>query len=234
MKKSALTIVGALAMTSAAFAQGTVNWGFILPPAMTAQTNTTQYSPFFGGGSSGYGTVGMTTPGTSGATFYYELLYTTFNGNQAAIPSLAALLSWQDTGLTATNSRVAGRLVPVNPTTAAVVPWANGTTNSIVLVGWSANLGTSWANVSNALAAGSCFYSNELAFFGVSATGYITPSSPDTNPGGPLFGTTPTTQGLPIFSRNTQLYLLPTVPEPGVVALAGLGGLSLWLIHRRK
>ena len=59
MKKLVLTIVCALAMTGAAFAQGTVNWGVISPAAMTVQTNSTQISPLFGGAAN-VGAVGYT------------------------------------------------------------------------------------------------------------------------------------------------------------------------------
>jgi hypothetical protein len=31
-----------------------------------------------------------------------------------------------------------------------------------------------------------------------------------------------------------QLYLLPVAPEPGTLALAGLGGLTLFLFRRRQ
>src|ERR1035438_1466776 len=133
MKKLTLTIVCALAATSAAFAQGNVNWLGITPVAMTAQTNTTQASPLFGGGLIGGGAIGAAGGNASlGTGFYYELLYNTaFSGSQVAAPTtLAQLATWQDTGLTATNSsNVAGRLVAVNPSAGAQVPWSPGTTD---------------------------------------------------------------------------------------------------------
>jgi hypothetical protein len=235
MKTLALAIVCVLAMTGAVFAQGTVVWNFITPGSMTAETNTTQGSPVFGGGSEGGGTVGPIAPGVSGATYNFELLYnTSFTGSQAPAPGFASLFggTWLDTGLTATNSNTAGRLAPVNPNSAAVVPWANGVTNNIMLVGWSANLGTSWATVSNELATGSFNFILSPVFFGESATGYLTPLSPGTNPGATVFGSGPSPQGLPIFSLNTQLYVI--IPEPGTIALVALGGLSLLLFRRRK
>jgi hypothetical protein len=125
---------------------------------MTAQTNSGQL--YLGGGSTGFGTIGNTAPANTGLKYYYELLYnTSFTGSQVPVPDSASLFggTWLDTGLTATNSNAAGFLVPVNPTTTAVVPWASGTTNNIMLVGWSANLGTSWLIVSNELATGTFF-----------------------------------------------------------------------------
>ncbi len=237
MKKLVITSVCAVAMTGAVFAQGNINWTGPSAAAMTAQTNSTTYSPLFGGGSTGSGAVGSTLGSAAlGTGFYYELLYTTFSGVQATQPSsLSALGTWSDTGLSATNNTVtAGRLVDVAPNAGAQVSWSPGTTNSIMLVGWSANLGTTWSaalatlNSSSALAS---VVGN--AFFGESTTGYITPLSTSTSPGASVFGSAATANGLPIFSLNTQLYLVP-VPEPGTIALATLGGLSMLALRRRK
>lgn len=204
-------------------------WSILNPVAITAQTNSTLASPFFGGGPTGGGAVGSMA---TSSKFYFTLLYnTSFSGTQIATPSFATLFdgtSWLDTGLMATNSTsVAGRLVPVNPNTAATVPWANGITNNIMLVGWSGNLGTTWSAASTALTSGS-FIGDP--FFGVSATGYLNPGT--SNPGMNVFGTAATASGLPINSVNMQLYIV--VPEPSTIALAGLGGLALAYFSRRK
>ena len=239
MKKITLTIVCALAVTGAAFAKGTLAWNVITPAAITAQTNTTTYSPlFFGGGSSGFGTVGATA--TTPGGFYFELLYNTaFTGSQVTAPTWQQLASsWIDTGLEANNATAsAGKLTPMNPTNAAVVSgWAGGigtlggTTNNIILVGWSSNLGTSWLAVSNVLANWDvdCI---DNAFFGESTTGYLVPNTG--NPGAIPFNTVASVSGLPINSPNMQLYILG-IPEPGTIALVGFGGLSLLLFRRRK
>jgi len=240
MKKLVLTTVCALAVTGPAFAQGNVAWNLITPAAMTADTNSTAYSPLMGGGSAVGGAVGLT--GTAYAGFDYELLYTTYSGTQATITTLASLLAWNDTGLSATNASSAGHLVPVAGTTAAQVPWSPGTTDSIVLVGWSADLGASWASVSNILAAAAAGNNAPLqaqlagnqGFLGISTTGFTTTFATSVNPGASLFGTAPiANQGTPIFSLNTPLYLVP-VPEPTTLALAGLGGLSLLLFRRQR
>jgi len=244
MKRLVLTTVCALAMTGAAFAQGTLSWSSISFGSMTAQTNATAYSPLFGGGAASVnGAVGVTS--LSAAGFYYELLYNTaFNETQIAgalapSNSFATLFggTWKDTLLGATNnaSGTAGRLVPIAGNgSASVTGWANGTTNNIVLVGWSANLGTSWVTVSNELATGSYIsvLGSAEGFFGVTATGYINPNLAPAA-GATLFNSAATANGLPIFSLNTQLYLLP-VPEPASMALMGLGGLSLLLFRRQR
>src|SRR5207249_3817168 len=113
------------------------------------------------------------------------LLYNSaFTGSQvlgASAPSnsFATLFggTWRDAGLTATNSPTVSRVVPVSPNGSATVPW-DLVTNNIVMVGWSANLGTSWSVVSNLLAT-STFASvlaGQNGFFGVSAAGYLVPN----------------------------------------------------------
>jgi hypothetical protein len=248
MKKLALTIICALATASAAFAQGYVNWS-IAANSITAQTNSTVYSPLFGGGSTGGGAIGSTANGgTSGLHYMYELLYQSFSGSLATDTHVWDG-TWHDTGLGATNSFTASRLVAItagNQYMQVLQPsnlgWATGTTNSIVLVGWSTTLGSSWADVSNkcvlAAANPNHFFTvagdpqnSILAFFGESTFGYINPSLQ--SPGPNVFNTGATPNGLPIYSLNTQLYEVP-IPEPATFALIGLGGLSLLLFRRRK
>jgi hypothetical protein len=240
MKKLALTTVCAFAVTSGAFAQGFANWvsSGMTAASITAATNTAVGTWFGGpgtGGVSGAANTGTAYNGSAATGFYYELLYSSYTGSQATITSLSSLLTWQDAGLQATNQLTAGRLNPTVPNTAATVPWAAGTTDSIVLVGWSANLGSTWGVVSNLLATQGANGSYAAgSFFGVSATGYMAAGS--ANPGTTLFATGANSFGLPINSLNTQLYALPTsvVPEPTTLALAGLGGLSLLLFRRRQ
>jgi len=237
MKKLALTIGCAAVVTGTAFAQGTLNWATMAPTGITVQQNAT-LSPFFGGSTS----VSGTFVGTTANSFYFELLYnTSFTGSAIAAPSLAALTSsaWIDSGLKANNSTAsAGKITPVVSSLQAVAAgsWVGGigalggTTNNIVLVGWSSNLGSTWAAVAPLLQS----WDNSIpnAYFGVSNTGYIVPNiSPANGPN--LFGNGVTVNGLPINSVNTQLYLLP-VPEPATFALAGLGGLAMLMFRRRK
>jgi len=239
MKKLALTIICALATAGGAFAQGYVSW-ITSSTGITVQTNTTVYSPLFGGGSTGSGSIGNTANGaTSGMHYDYELLYSSFNGTVTTDTSVWDS-NWHDTGLSATNSFTASRVIAVLPGTSANVQvlqpsasgWANGTTNNIVLVGWSANLGTSWAIVSAELANWQTDQGNfSNVLFGESNFGYINPNA--ASPGAILFNNAPTANGLPILSLNTPLYLLPT-PEPASLALVGLGGLSMLLFRRRK
>ena len=234
MKKLILTSVCAVTLAVNALGDGTVNW--TSSTFVTFQTNSTTAStfgdtpPLFGGSQ------GATASATTGRLFYFALLYNTYNGSQLAAPTTVAQLNtWKFSGLMATNSNTAGRFAPIGANTAATVPWATGFTNSIMMVGWSANLGSTWNAVSNLLnnpyGSSYALFDNQ-GFIGTSTTGYIAPS--DVNPGAILFGNSPNAYGLPINSPNTQLFQLVYIPEPGTMALAGLGGATLLAFRRRK
>jgi hypothetical protein len=237
MKKIVITLMCLPALGNIAFAQGSVNWS-TSAAAITAQTNTSVFSPLYSGepygGTPANGSVGYTA--VTGLGFYYQLLYNTslVLSTNAMPTTRAELATWLDTGLSATNSTAqAGKLVAVEGATQKVVPWVAGVTNNIMVVGWSANLGTSWAEVSNILQNWEDSFPPypEAFFFGMSHTGWIAPNS--SNPGATVIGTGPGPQGMPINSLNMQLYLLP-IPEPVTMALIGFGGLSLLLLRRRR
>ena len=181
---------------------------------MTAETNATQGSPLFGGGASGVGANG----GVLGAgNFYFALLYAPYTGVQAPVPSTpAALGTWSDTGLEAQSTASAGRLAPINGNAGAIVPWSPGTTDSIVMVGWSANLGTSWNAVEAELENWANNQLITIPYLGFSATGYITPLATTTSPGATVFGSAPTAQGLPIYSpKHAVVCLGPALSGAG-------------------
>lgn len=228
--------------TSNIFGQGTVNWLSITPAAFTAQTNTTQISPYFGGYSTGGGAQGAMGTSANGSLFYMTILYLSSGGTQAAVPgTIGQFGTWQDTGLMATNSSVVtGRFTPMSPNSAATVPWSYGVTNSVIAVVWSENLGTTWSSAFNKLNNWMAFGGtvSGLAFFGASATGFFTPNTDGTNPGGILIHSAASNvNGVPINSLNTQLYIVP-IPEPQTWALllTGLAGLGIrrWHSNRAK
>ena len=238
MKKVLITSVCAIALAGSAFAQGKLNWQTISASFVTAQTNATVMSSVVGGGASGLqgGTVGSTT--ATAGQFSYALLFSgtsvPVSGAGVAAPaSLASLAGWTESGLTAQNATTAGRLLPNSPGSSVTVPWAAGVTQNVVLVGWSVNLGATWTaalatlNSPSALAA-----VTGLGFFGVSNTGYLAAGSAD--PGTSVFGSADGGFGLPIKSLLTQLNLVTPVPEPATIALAGLGGLALLALRRKK
>ena len=232
MKKIILTSVCAAVMVVSALGQGTANWASIPFTAMTAQTNTTQTSPFGDFFNTGGGAQGATASATSGTLFYYALLFNNSGSQMAAPTTVAALNTWQFTGLMATNSTVAGRLTSIAPNTAATVPWGAGVTNSIVMLGWSANMGSTWGAVSNLLNHQDTDLIIGAQFIGTSTTGYIAPGN--ANPGAIVFGNNPNAFGFPINSLNTQLFLFVPTPEPSILTLVGLGGAVVLALRRRK
>lgn len=232
MKKLTLTIGCVLAVAAAAFAQGTVNWSSIPFSGYTSQTNSSTYSPLFGGGATGAGAVGNTANSAQLAGgYHWELLYLPGGAQQSTPTTLAALGAWADAGLAAIQTGAGtGRIQPVGPTTAATVPWAAGITDSIILAGWSSNLGSTWAQVMSVLN-GPVSGIPLNSFVGLSTAGYETPGAAD--PGSAFIGGGASATGTPIQSLLTPLFLVP-VPEPTTLALAGLGGLSLLLFRRQR
>ena len=107
--------------------------------------------------------------------------------------------------------------------------------DSIVLVGWSANLGTTWLAVSNNLANWATVQSTIVgsAFFGESVAGYITPFANGTSPGATVFcywcNSERDTNQL-----STHAVVFAARSRTGQFGLAGLGGLSLLLFRRQR
>ena len=237
MKKLALTSVCAFALSIGANAQGLVNWGSISFANFTAQTNANNASVFTGGTAAGTG-FGSMAPGAAGS-FYFALLTKANSGSQSAQPTtIGSLSAWSATGLTAANNAAAGRVTVIGANSgAAAAGLTPGVTKDIMMVGWSANLGTTYASAFNYLqnwaTLGSTVVGN--AFFGTSTTGFIATVDTTTSPGVGVFGSAPTGAGTPIQSLNTQLnQLVVPVPEPATVALASLGGLAMLALRRKK
>lgn len=244
MKKTILTSFAALAVASSALAQGTVSWANITPTFMTAQTNNITYSGFVGSqAGQATGIAGAAQGGTSVTAlgYYYQLLYILAPGGQTAAPTTLAGLnaysaSPNQTGVN--NTGTAGRLTATGINTvqsSTPAGWDPSVKANIILVGWSANLGTTWSSVSAKLNDWANNYVAD-AYFGVSSSGWISPNNIGAN-GATLFGSAVNPNGNPINSPNTQLYLLSgaaPVPEPSTLALAGLGGLALLAFRRRK
>ena len=168
------------------------------------------------------GSIGVTSK-TAGS-FYYALLVNT--ATYAGAPSTSITdnpfdSSWKFSGAMATNNTfVAGGLTGG---TATIANWAPGSTAYVEVVGWSANMGTTWAAAAALISGGNL---NLTDLWGNSLVGYLTAGGVGTppSPGAPVF----TTTGIPAG------FQLTSVPEPATVALIGLGGLGLAMIRRRK
>jgi len=237
MKKLVLTIGCSVAVAGAALAQGTVNWTGVAGN-FVGQTNATVYSSFEAANGTPTGTQGATLGSTAAnntalgySGYYYELLVS--SSASSAPTTLAGLAAWSDTSLGATNSAASnGRIIQVaGLQNSAANNWPSGSTEGIIMVGWSANLGTSWSAALATLDNWSTSGGIANAYFGVSSFGDMTISS--ANPGitvlGAGAGNIDNTGTSPM-----QLDLLQVVPEPGTLALAAIGGASLLMFRRKK
>jgi len=248
MKKILTTLV-ASAFTAGAFAQGFINWSGS-GTSLIGQTNGTAYSSFETSSGSPVltGTQGGTMANNAANTtalgyqgYYYELLTSTTA--VAAPTTVAGLSAWLDTGLGATNTfnaNTPGRIIQANSgATIGVNNWPVNATQAIILVGWSANLGSTWATVLNELqnwsTQGSSFANNSSheAFFGVSSFGSGIQAVASTGSANQVIGA----GNGEIFNNSASPMLLnelAVVPEPGTLALAAIGGASLLLFRRKK
>jgi len=218
MKKIIATLIMAAGVYTYSQAQGTVAV-YNIGGANGNSTNTT-LSPYVTGGTQGSVASGLA--GTAANGFYYALLYATYGG--AAPAGNPTSSSW-NLGMMATNYLTAGGIRGTGGSTGAgIAGWAGGTTNYIELVGWSANLGTTWAQVSAQV-------NNNWSttgYFGVSSVGFIAAAS-SPSPATSIFGGTGLPGGITMFQVQPVV-----VPEPTTLALAGLSGASLLLFRRRK
>jgi hypothetical protein len=218
--------------TGMAFAQGTIAV-YSINSTFATYINSTAYSSSLNGV---YNTTGGKTAATANS-YYYALLYQPYS---AGLTTVNPLDSGYTLGMTAVNytgfaggikgtggssgTAVAGWSAPTDPT------YGTSEEANFVLVGWSANLGTTWSAVSAELSSG-----NWLAdgYFGVSSLGYsYAGGGPNTLNAVNIFGVS---QGAPGgLANGITLYSVSVVPEPCTMALLGLGGLSMFMIRRRK
>ena len=226
MKKLA-TVLCAGALALGAYAQGTINVGNTA--ATLISTNATAAG----------GTVGTTGTALGGYTYGVFTAASTVTTIDASLQNLLTA-TWTFTGVYATNSAIAsgGRLnggLGVATTTG----WTPGVTNSYLILGWSANMGT-WASVSTALT-GATFNAGGWGGGGLTSGDWLGASSIAFGAAGggasglpaySLISTAgPNGQGTPI-ATGWDLYTV--VPEPGTLALGGLGVAAMLIFRRRK
>jgi hypothetical protein len=247
MKKLILTTACIVAASGAVFAQGNVNWGSISFSFVTASTVPSVESPLYNGIAPGGATASTTGPIGS---YYYELLY---SASATSVPTTVAQLdAWSDSGLEGANSANAGRLdsleaIPnggsVATTVAAAASGTFGNSGAtvafgpaateVILVGWSANIGNTWAAASAVLNSPAAIQAQDAIsqiYFGFTGVGNIVPASTSSSPGTTIFGTA----AGQIKSLATPLDAVNAVPEPTTLALGAMGALSLLALRRKK
>ena len=227
MKKLITTITALAIVSVSAYAQGYVNFANSSAAASKISTNSVP------GGSA----TGLTT--ATAGSFYYALFYsssaTTVNGSALGVtPSASATGSyvWNDSnwafaGCYATNATTVGRVsgnTSANGTGAVVTGVAGGASAYFVVVGWSANLGSTLAAMEASLASGTW---NGTAWVGESAVSTLLQIGDGSSVSNPTL--IAASGAVPGFTMG----VVP-VPEPGTIALACLGGASLLLFRRKK
>jgi hypothetical protein len=229
MKKILLTSA-AVALSSSLFAQGIVNFQNSSSASGQVSINSTPGGPETG-----------KTPTTAGA-FYFEFLYSlssaaTENGSAAAYIPPATPVSnftpffavsdtgFTDSGLLAENTASAGRVLgPLNATINAL---SAGASYTGVVIGWSANIGTTYQALVSFLSAPSTLVGGTPAYIGESVVGTFTAGGGSTSVPNVL-AATPAISGFVVGEVDS-----PT-PEPTTLALVGLGSLSMLALRRKK
>ena len=178
-------------------------------------------------GGTGTGGTNSLVPTSAVAPFGY---YTTLLISSTSLADSPTAAGWSQVALSGspstlllgTNYITAGSMNAIGGGAAgwAVNGYGAGATPYIMLVGWSASLGNNWAAVEAQAASESWL---APGYFGFSQVGQIT-LGPVGGPATSIYGASATGTGI----------VMDTVPEPGTMALAGLGGLAFMLLRRRK
>ncbi len=220
MKKTLLTLAAVLIVSVAAQAQGLV--GFYNSAAAGSKIST---NSVLNGASTGL-------TAASGGLYYYALFYsttqTTVGGSAAAVLGAGTYAlnasGWTFSGDYATNTATAGRVNGQQNAdqSSTVTGLAGGGSADFVVIGWSANIGST-------IAALQAYLANPgfVGWVGESAV------SPSITVGDGVNVPTPTILSASGAVTGFTLGIVP-VPEPTTMALGALGALSLLGLRRRK
>jgi len=241
MKKLVLTTLGIVGVSSLAFAQGYVAWNNAPTTDVIGNTNSINYSGLSAalgaGAATGSGAQGVTV-GSAASVYYYELLYSSVDTSTPTTLSDLAN-NWTATGLFLQNGTTGnGRAILTGTTGSAVqagpANYSGAAPLDFMLVGWSANLGTTFAGAGGVLSVLQSWAGQVTgAFFGESVVGSTVISTAN-SAGTAVIGAAGS--GLIYNPSSAPLVMneLATVPEPGTLALAALGGLSMLMFRRKK
>ena len=224
--KKVLTTIGLFcAVVGTTQAQGLVNF--------TSSTQNTTTNDTLGL----FGAAGATGKIQGAGNYYFALLYSTTTPTLTAQVGAATVQALNNSyasaanGWTlvtedvATNTATPGRFLGAGnaDSSTTVNGLAAGSAAYFCVIGWSANLGATWAAADAALVSGTAGFLGQSGSSGLISTG---DGIRLTTPG--LFGASaPSIQGFSLGA--TQL-----VPEPTTIALAALGGAAMLFIRRKK
>lgn len=230
--KKLITTLSLAGLTAVTFGQGTVQFN---------NTSTTLFQT----NSIGIGgTSGNTSPAVAGG--FYDALLTAASTVTTVDASLQQLLSstWTFTGAYGTNTiATSGGRLNGGASAPTTTGWPTGVSNSFIVVAWSANLGTTWAQVAAELSGASLtngVWSGgtlpQGGFLGASTIGNgVAGGGTAGLPAATIFGGVQASGALPVGS-NTSMFVVSTsvIPEPSSFALAGLGAAAMLIFRRRK
>jgi hypothetical protein len=237
MKKILVTLIGIVAGASLVHAQGFLE---LFDNGGGVSTNTGTFgNPTTPNGNANYNSIISGKTSTTLGQFDYALLFVSSGSLASSADSnnLAAtdwVQLYTDVSgnpgvpLAVTNATFAGGIdgqggnASVQAIGAASQAFNNGTTYSIALLGWSSNLGTTWSSIVSQ-------YTGN-AWNAAGNFGYVISS---VNPANGAPGITLTAM-FPNSSLTLYSVAPAGVPEPATIALAGLGGLSMLFLRRRK
>lgn len=201
--KKRLALAVLLGIASMSFGQGYVSF---------ANTSTTRVS-----------NDGLLQAAAPVGSYYYELIV----APQGTLSVPNNLSGWTGVAL-GTNTAIAGRMFGNNVDSSAAVQvagYAPGTTAAFAVVGWSANLGSTYADVLAWWNGGyGSYVPSYPALFGISAVAPAVGLAPFGDPYNNVWG------GI----QGMNLYSVAVAPEPGTLALAALGAATLLRFRRRQ